>query len=81
MWLKLQRFALPYAWAYLSGQAAVEERFKEEQATELSRGFTPIINTKWALTNFNDWIVWRNTTHPDDQVPMNILECNNTDEL
>ena len=55
-------------------------RFKhidEQEAEELSHGFTPTNtakNTKWALFNFQEWTIWRKRSHPDNPVPDNIFE-------
>ena len=74
-WCSENRFKKP-------GTCAAHEadRFKyvgDQEAKQLAVGFTPKnteVNTKWAVTNFQEWCEWRNSKYPDDPVPENFLE-------
>ena len=56
----------------------------DQEAKQLAVGFTPKnteVNTKWAVTNFQEWCEWRNSKYPDEPVPENFLEAADSDLL
>ena len=62
-------------------------RFKfatEQELSELAKGLAPYNTdecTKWELKNFGVWVTARNTAHPDDLIPEDILMSSDPDVL
>ena len=50
----------------------------KEELSKLAEGITPANTTKatvWAINNFQQWLASRNSLHPSDPVPNDILQC------
>ena len=71
----------------LKRKETTEERFavvEEKELEEASKGVVPL-NTKknntWAVQNFNEWALSRNSRSPDDPVPEDLLSSNDADVM
>ena len=71
----------------LKRKETTEERFpvvEEKELEEASKGVVPL-NTKknntWAIQNFNEWALSRNSRSPDDPVPEDLLSSNDADVM
>ena len=51
---------------------------KTEEADKATKGLVPVItetSTRWAVKNFMDWTINRNTLSPDNPISLDLLEC------
>ena len=56
----------------------------EEELSKLAEGITPANTSKataWAINNFQQWMASRNSLHPSDPVPDDILQCTDPELL